>query len=195
MRISRFAAISAALGALLAAGAAAQSSARAVWAAQSAAPKAPAKSPPRTEALPSAPAGDWTALLENVRDNGKYEPGDVTYPPHFSFEDISGAKDAAHKADYVTVFGSIGEEDGLFHPGSVDVVSEDWAVDEKKNWRIEQWMFRVGVDGRARDAMHNILYETPDGHVLGEDELAPGAEAKAHFDALIKRWTQYKPAK
>src|SRR5208282_4293826 len=83
-------------------------------------PKAPGKDSPSAP-LPSAPPEAWTAVLENIRDHGKYEPGDFFFPPRFDFEDVKGATDAAHTADYVTVYGEIGEDDGLFHPDWVDV--------------------------------------------------------------------------
>ena len=180
-----------ALAAFAAVSARAQAAVPVRWAAQ--AVKTPAK--PSPVPLPQAPAEAWTAILENVRDNGKYEEADQNFPAHFSFEDVKGSTAAAHTADYVSVFGAVAEEDGLFHPDFVDIVSEKWGLDAKGNWSIEQWLFRVRIDGSARDGMHNILHETPDRHVLGEEELGIAKGGQAAFDALIARWAAYKPAK
>jgi len=189
MTISRRAAarlVFAGLVLLACAAARAQVAAPARWAATEV--KTPKSSP---IPMPTAPADAWTAILENVRDNGKYVEGDETFPARFSLEDVRGSTAAAHTEDEVSVLGAVAEDDGLFHPLFAEIVSENWTIDAKGDWRIEQWMFLVRIDGSARDGMHNILHETPDRHVLGEEKLGISDGGQAHFDALIERWTKY----
>lgn len=145
--------------------------------------------------LPSVPAEKWNAVLAKIRDKGEYKHSDDQgTPSYFALEDVRGPVDAAHTADYAAAFGEVSEDDGLFHAGWVDIVSENWTFDAKHNWRIEQRLFRVGIDGTVKSAMHNVLHETPDRHVLGEDELDPEVGAKASLDSLIARWSQYQPS-
>jgi hypothetical protein len=143
--------------------------------------------------LPSAPADAWTTILGNLRDAGKYEEDDGNLPAHFGFEDVKGAADAAHSADYVTVYGSV-SDDGLFHPGWVGLVSEKWSIDAKGHWSIDQWLFRVKIDGGARDGMHNVLQESKDRRVLAEEEKGIANGGAAEFKALVARWAAYKSA-
>jgi hypothetical protein len=156
--------------------------------------KPPAVPPagPAAPALPTAVGEQGTALLANVRDHGTYEEGDALFPPRFGFEDVKGSTDAAHTADYATVFGLI-DDDGLFHPGFVDIVSEKWSVDPNDDWVIEQWVFTVRVDGRVRSAAHRVVRESRRREALGREDKGLDGVLPA-FDALVQRWARFQPA-
>jgi hypothetical protein len=194
MKIPRTRAVLGGLAVLAAVAARAQS-APLRWASGSAVATGPAAAtarPAPSGGMPTADSDAWSAVLENIKDDGVFTAGDETYPAHFSIEDVKGSTAAAHSEDYATVFGGIGEDDGLFHPGWADIVSEKWAVDAKGGWRIEQWLFSVKMDGTVRLGMHNILHETLDRHVLGEEELGIEKGGAAAFAGLVARWAAYK---
>ena len=141
--------------------------------------------------------GQWAAIVERALAFGLIREQDEYIPASRYFADLSGAADVPHKADYFSVWGYTDSETGAFLPDFVTMVSEDWAINSDGNWRIDQWLHWMGLDGAAQRAQHTVLIEDMDGRILGmeTENPAPGAPAAtANRDGLIGKWFLYQPA-
>jgi hypothetical protein len=146
-----------------------------------------------------APPHLWWTIMENVSKNGDYFSEAYGDPAQYRFTDIRGSTESAHTADYFNVSGALNlQADGvtyLFFPMFADIVSENWTIEKKGDWSVEQWLFRVSDAGRVMIGMHNFLHEKRDAdhEVLGDDQLGIEKGGKEAFESLVERWGRYKP--
>lgn len=145
-------------------------------------------------ATPVSPA-HWQELVAKVRALGTFTPTDGNIPDTYGLADVRGPKDAAHIANYINEWGYT-DSHGTFQAGEVTLVSEQWTIPSDGNWHIDQWLFRVGMDGSVSARAHITLVETRDGQVLADDGEAlkdgdPRIQAK--FDALLNLWNGWAP--
>ena len=145
-------------------------------------------------AAPVSPA-HWQELVAKVRTLGTFTPSDGNLPATYGLADVRGPKDAAHVANYINEWGYT-DSHGEFQAGEVTLVSEQWTIPSDGNWHIDQWLFRVGMDGTVGARAHITLVETMDGQVLADDGEAlkdgdPRIQAK--FDALLNLWNGWTP--
>lgn len=139
--------------------------------------------------------GHWQELVAKVRALGTFTPSDGNMPATYGLEDVRGPKDAAHVANYINEWGYT-DSHGNFEAGEVTLVSEQWTIPADGNWHIDQWLFRMGMDGAVSARAHITLVETKDGQVLADDGEAlkdgdPRIQAK--FDALLNLWNGWAP--
>lgn len=145
-------------------------------------------------AAPVSPA-HWQELVAKVRALGTFTPTDGNIPDTYGLADARGPQDAAHVANYINEWGYT-DSHGTFQAGEVTLVSEQWTIPSDGNWHIDQWLFRVGMDGAVSARAHITLVETKDGQVLADDGEAlkdgdPRIQAK--FDALLSLWNGWAP--
>ncbi|HXT00109.1 MAG TPA: hypothetical protein VN915_05505 [Elusimicrobiota bacterium] len=145
-------------------------------------------------AAPVSPA-HWLELIAKVRALGTFTPTDGNIPDTYGLADVRGPKDAAHVADYVNEWGFT-DSRGEFQPGEVTLVSEQWTIPADGNWHVDQWLFRLGMDGSVGARAHITLVETQDGQVLADDgeNLKDGdPRVQAKYDALLNLWNGWQP--
>jgi hypothetical protein len=131
---------------------------------------------------PGFDVAKWELLLKRVELYGE----DYGSEPELRFFShlVPHNKEIPHTADY---FGAYGAKDteGKFHAYEVSVVSEDWRKQENNNWEIEQWIFRVRLNGELAGVTHTLLIEEPSGRVLDIRSLPVGAPDSPEE---IERW-------
>ena len=137
----------------------------------------------------------WQELVAKVRALGTCTPTDGNIPSTYGLEDVRGPKDAAHVANYINEWGYT-DSHGQFQAGEVTLVSEQWTIPADGNWHIDQWLFRMDMDGAVGARAHITLVETKDGQVLADDAEAlkdgdPRIQAK--YDALLNLWNGWAP--
>ena len=138
----------------------------------------------------------WAAIVERALASGLIREEDEYIPGSRYFADLSGAADAPHKANYFSVWGYTDAETGAFLPDFVTMVSEDWAITPDGNWRIDQWLHWVALDGAPQRAQHTVLLEDMYGRILGMETENPAPTdpaAAANRAALITKWFLYQP--
>jgi hypothetical protein len=90
----------------------------------------------------------------------------------------------SHRADYFSAVGGF-DSHGKFGVSRLEVVSENWVLNQEHNWEIDQWLFRSWPDGDLRLAMHIQLVETADGLLLSSDIL------KTTDEEGLKEWSSH----
>jgi hypothetical protein len=144
------------------------------------------------------PLGDrWGAIVEKALAYGLITEDDWSVPGSRYLDDFAGPNDGSHKADYFSIWGYTGQG-GEFFPDSVTMVSENWEITQDGNWRIDQWIHSVDLDGTAQKVSHTVLSETMDGQILDmqTETLGPGdPRAEESRNGLIEKWDLYVPAK
>ena len=143
---------------------------------------------------PVSPA-HWQELVAKVRALGQFTPSDGNVPDTYGLADLRGPAGAAHVANYINEWGYT-DSHGTFQAGEVTLVSEYWSIPADGNWHIDQWLFRLGMDGSVGARAHITLVETRGGQVLADDAepLKDGdPRIAAKFDALLNLWNGWAP--
>lgn len=153
-------------------------------------------------AVPPAPAvaenkcPGWDAVLGKVLEYGVLTEADGPYiPAGRGLADLSAPKDEPHTANYINAWGYLNAE-GVFSPSYVTMVYEDWFRNQEGNWRIDQWLFSLDLDGSPVRVSRGYLVETPDGQVLDmhSEQLDPaGQEAGNKREDLLWKWEAFAP--
>lgn len=149
-------------------------------------------------------ANPWETIVRKVRTQGRFRPADH-FPANYGLESVTGNPAASHRAEYVNLWG-YQDSLGVFQPGYVTMVSENWPVEADGNWHIDQWIFRFRLDGSVIEASHNQLVETMSRSVLeyktletwrpspGPDAAAAPRAVQAKVDELTRLWAAFGPA-
>lgn len=96
--------------------------------------------------------------------------------------------DGSYQVDYLS---GVGGEDsnGVFHIGHLEDVSEVWRIDPNGNWDIEQWQYKVTVDGELQFFAHYHMIEKPNGIVLSQEGLPTSDPEFIHkWSELLEKW-------
>jgi len=161
---------------------------------------AQAKAKPQKPApAPKAPvAADavWQKVLETVKRDGVYKPGEGPLPSAFTIDDSTGDPKAAHVERSVAVLGMINDDEQFEAMGAIFVV-KSYTLDPKDgNWRVDQWMFMTDIYGEVGDGGHGLVIQTPDGKTVSAvpEKLSPSdPRIQAQYDAMIKYWAERAP--
>lgn len=153
------------------------------------------KKRPQRPAAPKADDAVWAQVLETVKRDGKYKPGNVFMPGSFSIEDSTGDPKGAHTMRAISVLGMLNEEEQFEAMGAMIGVME-FTLDPNGNTVVDQWMFQTDVYGEVGEIAHGTMIKSPDGKPQGStratvDPAAP--ETKAQYDAMLKHWAERKP--
>lgn len=62
--------------------------------------------------------------------------------------------EGAYLIEHFSAVGGVAA-DGTFGSNRFELVWEDWTINEAGNLVVDQWLFRLGPDGRIRLALHN----------------------------------------
>lgn len=96
--------------------------------------------------------------------------------------------DSGYQANYFSVVG--GEDNaGNFHTGRIELVSEYWKLDPDGNWNIDQWLYKLSIDGRPMWVAHYRMIQTPQGLVLlHQGVTSTPAEEALVLEKLLNFW-------
>ncbi|MBI2789925.1 MAG: hypothetical protein HYX59_14720 [Elusimicrobia bacterium] len=161
---------------------------------------AQAKAKPQKPApAPKAPVADdavWQKVLETVKRDGVYKPGNGPLPGAFTIDDSSGDPKGARVERSVAVLGMINDDEQFEAMGAIFVV-KSYTLDPKDgNFRVDQWMFMTDIYGEVGDGGHGLVIQTPDGKTVSAvpEKLSPSdPRIQAQYDAMIKYWAERAP--
>lgn len=163
--------------------------------AQMAAVKAAAKKPAAPKA-PAAAEDAWQKIVEAVKKDGKYEPGEGFNPSVFTLETTDGDPAAAHTVRTVSFLGML-DEKGLFHALGAVLIEQAFTLDAKTgNWTVDQWVFETDVYGEAVNGGHAVIEQSPEGKVLSAnpEKIAPSSpQVHARYQSMIASWAGSRP--
>jgi len=140
-----------------------------------------------------ARSNPWVEVVQKVLDKGQFTQGDEIIPDTLGLAFRRPSGTGSELRDYVNLWGVKGA-DGVFHPYSATMVSEDWGKDKDGNWVIDQWILELSMEGALKYIAHKTLVEAPDGHVLEvrNDPLEPSdPRVAAKREALIALWAAF----
>jgi len=189
---------------LLSASAAAQSDAEFAASLVSGAPTAvqfaKVKAKPQKPAAPAAKAPAaaatvWAKVIETVKRDGKYTPGNAAMPGSFSIEDSSGDAKGDRTMRGISILGRLNDEEQFEAMGAMIVVLE-FKVGKDGNTTIDQWMFQTDIYGEVGDAGHATVVNDPAGKILSAvpEKLSPSdPKIQAQYDLMLKHWAERKP--
>lgn len=93
-------------------------------------------------------------------------------------------KGNADNSDHHDYFSSVGFfSKNVFVASHVEVVSEVWTVNDKKNWEIDQWIFSSDLKGELNWARHGLVVESSGGRVLSTQDFNPDKNEQ------MRQWT------
>ena len=96
--------------------------------------------------------------------------------------------ETGYKVNYFSFVGGEGI-DGNFNVGRVEMVSEFWGIDENGNWDIDQWLYKVSLDGKPTWVAHYRLVQTFQGVVLLHQGIDSTPEHEiAEFKKMLSFW-------
>tara|TARA_B110001454_G_scaffold181094_1_gene174983 strand:+ start:35127 stop:35654 length:528 start_codon:yes stop_codon:yes gene_type:complete len=130
---------------------------------------------------------NWNKLLDIVQKKGhllETEYGDYLFVEHVEPVD----KTQAHVANYFSLVGGK-DAGGQFNFGRIEVVSENWQLDQEGNWVIDQYLYRISPEGEIISASHVDMVQSKDRLVLkynssGLDEAA----SKSNWQRILNNW-------
>ena len=158
--------------------------------------KAKPQKPAPAPKAPTANDAVWQKVLETVKRDGVYKPGNGPLPSAFTIDDSTGDPKAAHVDNSVAVLGMINEEEQFEAMGAI-FVFKSYTVDPKDgNFRVDQWMFMTDIYGEVGDGGHALVVQTPDGKTVSAvpEKLSPSdPKIQAQYDAMLKHWAERKP--
>ncbi len=132
----------------------------------------------------------WQQILAKAPLIGTFKPSDGMLPDGYWLEDIRGARENDHDADYLNIWGH--QAFGQFHPAYITMVSEQWRLDSEQHWRISQWLFTCRNDGSVINASARLIIETTDGTVLDLQSFRKTPEEiQAQWALLTAHWQNF----
>ena len=135
-------------------------------------------------------------MLETVKRDGVYKPGNGPLPSAFTIDDSTGDPKGAHVEQSVAFLGMINEEEQFEAMGAIFVV-KSYTLDPKDgNWRVDQWMFMTDIYGEVGDGGHALVVQTPDGKTVSAvpEKLSPSdPKIQTQLDAMLKHWAERTP--
>jgi hypothetical protein len=95
-----------------------------------------------------------------------------------------------HTADYFSLVGAI--VSGQYQPIYVSIVSENW-LKIADGWIIDQWDFKVTLDGTMVLAAHSSIFEKDDSTVLSapQPKAPTKSEASAQLRKIEANWMEW----
>ncbi|MFV8250415.1 hypothetical protein [Bdellovibrio bacteriovorus] len=129
-----------------------------------------------------ASGSQWENLNQIIKDTGTVS--ETQFGIYLTLSSIVPiGTEGARQADYLSAVGGY-DENGNFHAGHLEGVSEQWLIDADGNWSIDQWLFRVSVDGEIDWIAHYHMVQKPNGTMISHDSLIVDdgeGESKWHF--------------
>lgn len=150
---------------------------------------------PAPKAL-SADEAVWGKVLETVKRDGKYTPGNGLMPGSFSIEDSTGDKKAAFTMSGISVLGMVNDEEQFEAMGAMIVAMESKLDAADGNYHVDQWLFQTDIYGEVGEIAHGTIIKSPDGKIVGtkRETVDPAdPKTKAAYDAALKHWAERKP--
>jgi hypothetical protein len=135
----------------------------------------------------SISARNWNKLLDIVQKKGQTlesEYGEYVYLEQIEPMD----KSLPHIANY---FSLVGGKDavGQFGFGRIEVVSENWQLDQAGNWVIDQYLYRISPEGEINSASHVNMVQTKDRLILKYDSVwLDEAASKSNWQRILNNW-------
>lgn len=135
----------------------------------------------------SVSAQNWNKLLDIVQMKGQTlesEYGEYVYLEQIEPMD----KSLPHIANYFSLVGGKNAA-GQFGFGRIEVVSENWQLDQAGNWVIDQYLYRISPEGEIISASHVNMVQTKDRLILKYDSAwLDEAASKSNWQRILNNW-------
>ena len=171
-------------------------SAAPIFAQQKELPKGKAAAKPAKPAAPAPLAADekaWQKLIEAVKKDGKFKPGQLIMPATFTLEESTGDVKGDHVVRIVSFIGGINDDDEFEAEGAM-LMSKTYTVAADGSTTIEHWGIGTDVYGEVQDAGHGTMLQDKNGKIVSKDldkTLTPtDPRVKAQLDAIVGRWAK-----
>ena len=133
---------------------------------------------------------DWQKLTTKAAQSSrssKSEYGTFKILAHLTDTDTTKPR----VANYFSALGGANSK-GVFQALSYTAVSEDWKIDEKGNWTVDQWIYSFRIDGTIVESYHINLVEMADGSIISNDQIPTTKEEfQVHWDKLFASWVEW----
>jgi hypothetical protein len=129
----------------------------------------------------------WADLQVHIEKNG--ELMETQFGDYLSLSDVNpNDRNQPRVANYISLVGGMSQE-GKFSTGRLESVWEDWKFDKDNNFRIDQWLFVISVEGQVIGHSRSILVLTQTGqYVRSEYPKTSDEEYKTKWFELEDGW-------
>lgn len=129
----------------------------------------------------------WEGLLNKIEKEGQYFPTQVG--DYLSLSDIQpNDREKDRIASYISGVGFY-DEDFKFHMNRIEAVWEDWKRDANGNFRVDQWLFQLGIDQQMWRYSRSILILSPTGtHLDSEYPTTTDEEFNQKWNQILLAW-------
>lgn len=134
-----------------------------------------------------ATPAQWEGLLSQIEQQGQYLPSPVG--DYLSLSDVQpNDREKDRIASYISAVGYY-DENMKFQMNRIEAVWEDWKRDENGNFRVDQWLFRLGVDQQMQAYSRYILILSPTGtHLDSEYPSTTDDDFNRKWDQVLSAW-------
>lgn len=137
--------------------------------------------------LAFASDSQWEKLNQIIVQTGT--PTETEYGTYMSLTNIRPiGSDGSRQADYVSAVGGY-DDLGNFHAGRLEGVSELWQLNADGNWFVDQWLFRVSLEGEVDWLAHYHMVQKPNGNIVSHDSLiVDDDEGESKWHTWVEEW-------
>lgn len=130
---------------------------------------------------------NWDKLIDIVQKKGhvlESAYGDYLFLQQIEPSDVT----QAHVANYFSLVGGR-DAAGQFNFGRIEVVSEDWQINQDGHWVIDQYLYRISPEGEIISGGHVEMIQTKDRIVLKHEFVELGENAvKSNWQRILNNW-------
>lgn len=132
----------------------------------------------------------WKELIAYIVKNGKTINVDI-----FTYLSIENTKydrnGMNHNSEYLSLVG-FEDHEGNFYASHLEAVSENWTVNEKSQWQIDQWLHKLNGDASYVSGAHVEMIQTFDREVLKHEFLPTELDKlTSNWETKLLEWYQF----
>lgn len=122
----------------------------------------------------------WEQLLQRAANEGQVQEttfGEFRTLINTTNEDLS----KPHLIQYLSVVGGSSQSNDNSTPGfyisHVELAWEDWQIDKDNHWNVNQWLFKVDIQGNPIRVWHfHIVEDIESGHIYEHEQIYASPE-------------------
>lgn len=135
---------------------------------------------------------DWDSTVEKAINDG--DPIQVNqWTIRVLSAVVPNDENVDRTADYFSVAGFT-DQNGIFYPDHVSIVSEVWELKNGDEWNITQWLFKTTLDGTLTSATNRLVVKKTSGRVLDVVNYPHGGldsdEVIESYEGILNNWYQ-----
>ena len=144
----------------------------------------------------ASPAERLRAALDKVATHGQFYPPEAPIPGRVQLEDPEKPDESRdHVVHIAAIYGPV--MNGRFYVQLGSLESRAWTRQPDGNWKMEQWLFRLTLQGEIERAIHRVRIENPQHtnifRIDQEDVAVNNARVKALYKGMLDHWDAWRP--